>query len=98
MKNSKFHEQDMEVIQMVNGQAARRRQATIDAVDAEYVTIEDEIAIRAAGLRHAAGVVARALIGCVQLGAVTHGWADPIFGLLSAAVFFIWAVVYARRG
>lgn len=98
MKNNKFHEQDMEVITMVNAQAAKRRQPTVDAVDAEYVTVEDKIAVRAEGLRHAAGVVARALLGCVQLGAVTHGWADPVFGLTSAAVFFIWAVVHARRG
>jgi len=97
---SKFDIQDQEVISMCNARSRRAReeeQRIIDAEYADYVTIEEVAEERVQMLKLAAGVAGRASMGLVFIGAITRGWAEPGFGLATAAVCFLWAWIFARR-
>lgn len=93
---SKFDAQDMEVIGMVN-RAAEERRKREDIIEVECVAIDEAAEARAEMVKLAAGVAGRATAGCIFLGAITRGWAEPAFGLAGAALFFLWALAFARR-
>lgn len=99
---SKFEVQnaeDKELFELFKNRPAQELDMRkIVATEYADVDLDDpEVETRVELVKHIGCVAGRASVGLVFLGAISYGWAEPAFGLIGAAVFFIWAWVYSRR-
>ena len=96
---TKFERENQEAVAMCNARRLREQMAAERAriIDADYVVVDDIAEARIQVLKVAAGVAARAMIGCFFLGAISRGWVAAPFGLLASACCFVWAYEFAKR-
>lgn len=96
---TKFERENQEAVAMCNARRLREQMAAEQdrIIDADYVVVDEMAEARIRVLKVAGGVMARAMIGCMFLGAINRGWIDFTFGLVVTTACFIWAWAFAKR-